>query len=71
MNGEHFYGRNNWGQASNPTEDNFHKWRAAFAGVAADLKALGVEVVNTSMASSLGCFPKFSVGDTLKSWGVA
>jgi hypothetical protein len=68
MQGQHFYGRNNWAMCSNPDEWNFSKWRRAFAAGAADLKALGVDVVNCSMASTLACFRKASVDQVISEW---
>jgi hypothetical protein len=67
--GEHWYGRNNWGLCSNPTEDNYRRWRAAFEGAAKQLTALGVEVVNVSQYSDLKCFPKMSLDQALTAWG--
>lgn len=68
--GEHWYGRNAWAFANNPTEDNYRRWRASFEGSAGDLTALGIEVVNASPASDLKCFPKMSIEQTLQSWGL-
>jgi hypothetical protein len=70
MHGQHFYGRNNWAMCSNPDEWNFSKWRRAFAAGAADLKALGVEVVNLSMPSTLSCFRKASVDQVISEWNL-
>lgn len=67
--GVHWYGRNNWTKANNPDESNFVKWRAAFNAAAPTLAALGVEVVNTSFASDLKCFPRRSIEQALNSWG--
>lgn len=71
LQGTHFYGRNNWMGANNPDEaDNFVRWRRAFKIASGQLAALGVEVVNCSPASTLTCFRKASVADTLKAWGL-
>jgi hypothetical protein len=68
--GEHWYGRNGWAFASNPTEDNYRRWRAAFDGAATDLAAMGVEVVNTSPVSDLKGFKRMSVEQALREWGL-
>ncbi|WLB14817.1 hypothetical protein QIH87_49760 (plasmid) [Bradyrhizobium elkanii] len=70
MNGEHWYGRNGWAFASNPTEDNFRRWRAAFDGAASDLSELGIDVINASPGSSLKAFRKMSVEQALREWGL-
>lgn len=69
MQGEHFYGRNNWAMANNPSVWNFPRWISAFNTAAGDLKAMGVEVANCSMQSALTCFQKTSVEQALKVWG--
>lgn len=68
--GEHWYGRNNWGFANNPTEDNYRRWRAAFEAAAEDLAARGIEVVNASPLSDLRKFRRMSVEQTLAAWGL-
>lgn len=59
--GAHWYGRNNWTGANNPDQNNFKRWIAAFESAAVTLKRMGVEVVNCSPHSALGCFPKMSI----------
>lgn len=66
--GAHWYGRNNWIGANNPDWTNFGRWRAAFHAAAPVLKRVGVEVVNASPRSDLGCFPKHTIGEVLKAW---
>lgn len=66
--GEHWYGRNNWGFASNPTEDNYRRWRAAFETAAADLADRRIEVINASLLSDLKCFPRMRIAEALESW---
>lgn len=66
--GEHWYGRNNWNFASNPTEHNYRRWRAAFEGAAGDLATLGVEVVNLSAVSDLKGFKRMSIDELLQTW---
>lgn len=66
--GAHWYGRNNWLMANNPTEQNFKRWMGAFKNAAADLEAMGIEVVNASPLSHVKAFPRRSIEDTLKAW---
>lgn len=68
--GAHYYGRNHWPNANNPTASNFEKWQSAFAGVASDLKRLGIEVVNTSPYSALTCFRKVTVEAIIREWNL-
>lgn len=66
--GEHWYGRNGWGFANNPTEDNYRRWRAAFDGAAADIAERGIEVFNASSVSDIRSFPKMSIAAALEIW---
>lgn len=68
--GVHWYGRSNGPGRTNPDESNFKRWRSAFAGAAPKLEELGVEVINASMSSTLKCFRKLSVQETLIEWGL-
>lgn len=68
--GAHFYGRNIWESANNPTNDNFVTWIKAFNGVAALLKNLGIDVVNASPVSKLECFRKASIEQALAEWNL-
>lgn len=68
--GSHWYGRNNWNMANNPTEDNFRRWRSSFAAAAPIIEDLGVEVINVSIFSELKCFKKVSVEQALARWGL-
>jgi hypothetical protein len=61
--GAHWYGRNNWPQGNNPTEDNFRRWRRAFELAAPKLKERGVEVFNASDISVLRCFERRKAED--------
>lgn len=70
MCGDHWYGRNGWDKANNPGEENFKRWRKAFESAAPVLSWLGVEFINASMNSTLNCFPKMSVEDALRRWGL-
>jgi hypothetical protein len=68
--GEHWYGRNNWNFANNPTEDNYRRWRAAFEASAVDLTDRGIDVVNCSVSSDLKCFRKQTIEQALRDWGL-
>lgn len=68
--GEHWYGRNTWAMANNPTEDNYRRWRAAFSGAAKTLTEMGVDVVNASPVSDLKCFRRAPIDDALAGWNV-
>ena len=41
-------------------------WASSFAQLAKDLQRQGVEVLNASRATALGCFPRVSLDDALK-----
>lgn len=66
--GIHWYGRNNWMNANNPNENNFRRWRAAFENAAVFLRGAGVDVVNVSNATTLRCFRKQSLEQTIAEW---
>lgn len=70
--GVHWYGRNNWPGANNPSEVDagFPRFRRSFAAAAIELEKMGVEVVNASPISELKCFQKMTVEQTLAAWGV-
>lgn len=55
-------------QLTNPTDANFTKWRQVLDKAATQLKALGVEVVNTSSVSALTAYEKIPLGDVLERW---
>lgn len=69
-NGVHWYGRNVGNNRNNPSDYNFARWREVLGKQSKVLRALGVEVVNASPESALICFPKMSVEDALKRWGL-
>lgn len=56
--GVHWYGRNHWERANNPTTDNFGRWIASLRSASHALKARGVRVINASPQSALDCFEK-------------
>lgn len=68
--GAHWYGRNNWTMANNPTEENFRRWIIAFNWAAKQLDVLGIEVVNASEHSAIKSFKKKTVEQTLRNWGL-
>jgi hypothetical protein len=68
--GEHWYGRNNWQGGGNPSESNFKRWRTTLDAAAPVLAERGVEVVNASPNSTVKAYPKRSIEDALKSWGL-
>lgn len=56
--GAHWYGRNNWDHAGNPSESNFARWIAALTSASHALKARKIRVINASPDSALACFEK-------------
>lgn len=62
--GLHWHGAHPGGMV-NPNDAAISRWRAALDGVAPDLAALGVEVINTSMNSALGAYPKQSLMEAM------
>lgn len=54
--GVHWYGRNTWDGANNPTESNFQRWRRAFAISAPILGNLGIDVANATRYSEMKSF---------------
>lgn len=68
-NGVHWHGEHGRG-LNNPRDSHFMRWRQAFGDVAKQLRVLGVDVVNASPQSALTVFPKMSVEDAMKRWGL-
>jgi hypothetical protein len=66
--GLHWYGRNHWPMANNPSETNFRRWIAAFEKAGPVLREIGADVINISQHSVLSCFPKQSIEQALKGW---
>lgn len=66
MQGEHWYGRNNWHMCSNPGHWNFPRWVRAFERAQSQLAERGVEVINTSFISQLRCFKRVKLQDVLE-----
>lgn len=70
MQGEHYYGRNNWFRANNPDAHQFDRCIRVLNESAATLKALGVDVVNASLGSAVKCFRKVGVEQMLREWNL-
>lgn len=68
--GVHWYGRNNWPRANNPTEENFRRWRGAFRLAAPKLQSIGAEVLNASPTSEMKCFGKTTIEQAIAGWGL-
>lgn len=68
--GVHWYGRNHWERAGNPSRDCFDRWLKALDVAARDLEYIGVQVINTSPISALTCFPRGTVKCALAGWNV-
>lgn len=66
--GLHWYGRNTWPAANNPSDHNLMRWRDGFERQAPRLKAMGVEVFNASPDSALVCFPHKTIAEALEAW---
>lgn len=54
----------------NPDEFAFRRWVDRMTKSAPALKQRGVNVINCSAQSALTCFPKMTVEQTLKEWGL-
>jgi hypothetical protein len=68
--GAHWYGRNNWDGGNNPSEQNYRRWIRAFNGIAPDLSARRIDMVNASPDSALVCFERKSIEQALRAWGL-
>lgn len=66
--GEHWYGRNNWNAANNPTTDNYRRWVRCFENAAPKISDMGAEVINTSPFSDLKRFKKMTIEQSLNYW---
>lgn len=60
----HWHGRHGDG-LSNPRERTLQGWREKLDGVAKQLRAMGVEVVNASPVSALTAYPKMTLPEAL------
>lgn len=51
--------------------DTLERWRVTFDAAAGDARALGADVVNLSPISSLTAYPKLSIEEAMKRWGLS
>src|SRR5262245_11257470 len=63
----HWHGRHA-DRLNNPTQAMFVAWKIWMENAAPKLRALGIEVINTSMFSAISCFPRVEVAATLARW---
>jgi hypothetical protein len=63
----HWHGRHG-DRLNNPLPHTFVAWRQWMENAAPKLKELGIEVINCSMYSAIGCFMRFEVATTLQRW---
>jgi hypothetical protein len=69
-NGLHWYGPNKWPRSSNPSEQNFARWKRTFEAAAPGLRGSGIAVINASPTSALTCFPHKTIAGALADWGL-
>lgn len=69
--GLHWYGRNQWDRANNPSESNFHRWRKAFAIAAPAVSNVGIDIANATRHSDCKAF-RFvpSIEVALQEWKI-
>jgi hypothetical protein len=65
----HWHGRHE-GRLNNPNQSTFLGWKQWMENAAPKLQELNIEMVNCSMVSTIGCFPRHSVEDILKRWNL-
>src|SRR5262245_45630751 len=63
----HWHGRHE-GRLNNPNQSTFLGWKQWMENAAPKLRELGIDMINCSMVSTIGCFPRLSVADTLARW---
>lgn len=68
--GAHYYGRNTWHGANNPSEPGFVRWKRAFEKNVQVLADLGVEVINAAPLSYLKCFPRMTIQQAMERWNL-
>ncbi len=61
--GSHWHGDH--GKTKNPDAGKVSGWHGQFRQIAAEAKTAGVEVINCSRYSALGCFPRLSLEEAL------
>jgi len=67
----HYYGRNRWPMANNPTTTNFKRWKDAFGHARKQMDELGVEAIVISDDSDLACFERNpDLPAVLERWGL-
>jgi hypothetical protein len=52
-------------------EHTLEKWRATFDAAAGQTRAIGADVVNLSPVSALDAYPKLTLGEAMKRWGLS
>ena len=65
----HWHGRHE-GRLNNPNNSTFLGWKQWMENAAPRLRELNIEMINCSMVSTIGCFPRHSVEETLKRWSL-
>lgn len=55
-------------ELNNPDNSTFIAWKRWLENAAPQLGALGIEVINCSMLSTIGCFPRIEVAATMARW---
>ena len=63
----HWHGRHA-DRLNNPTQAIFLAWKGWMENAAPKLRALGIEMINCSMYSTIGCFQRVEVAATLERW---
>ena len=63
----HWHGRHQ-GRLNNPNQSTFLAWKMWMENAAPKLRELSIDMVNCSMVSTIGCFPRFTVAATLERW---
>ena len=57
-------------ELTNPDNSTFVAWKTWLENAAPKLHELGIEVINTSMFSTVGRFPRIEVAATMARWGL-
>jgi hypothetical protein len=65
----HWHGRHE-GRLNNPNQSTFLGWKQWMENAAPKLRELDIDMINCSMFSTIGCFPRHSVEDMLKRWNL-
>jgi hypothetical protein len=65
----HWHGRHE-GRLNNPNQSTFLGWKQWMENAAPKLRELNIDMVNCSMVSTIGCFPRHSVEDMLRRWNL-